>query len=234
MNRSFYFSITFVTLILGVMLAFQFRTTSAEYITAPQNREQELVLEKKQLVQDLLQLQEEIADLSGKLDEAEKEQGKANEALEKELARIKRMSGLVPLSGPGVEVLIKGSPVQAEKNNSSVLKSITDEHLLKVVNELNSAGAEAVAINGQRILAVSEIRLAGNHINVNATPVSPPYHIAAIGNGAELKSRLEIKGGIIEFLNEPGVSVEIQVKGKVEIPAYIGAVDFEYVKNVKD
>jgi len=150
----------------------------------------------------------------------------------KELARIKRMSGMVPLSGPGAEVLIKSSPGQDEKNNSPMLKNITDEHLLKVVNELNSAGAEAVAINGQRILTVSEIRLAGNHINVNATPVSPPYHIAAIVNGAELKSRLEIKGGIVEFLNEPGVSVEIQIKEKVEIPAYTGALDFEYAKNV--
>jgi len=233
LNRSFYFSITFVTLILGMMLAFQFRTTSAGNITPPQNREQELTLEKKQLVQDLLQLQGEIANLSSKLDEAEKGRGKASEALKKELARIKRMSGLVPLSGPGVEVLIESSPGQDEKNNSSVLKSITDEHLLKVVNELNNAGAEAVAINGQRILAVSEIRLAGNHINVNATPVSPPYHIAAIGNGAELKSRLKIKGGIVEFLNEPGVSVEIQIKEKVEIPAYNGVVDFEYARNVK-
>lgn len=233
MNRAFCFSITFVAFVLGVMLAFQFRATSAEDNMLPRNREQELALEKKQLVQDLLQLREEVADLSVKLDKAGTGQNEAKEELKRELAKIKRYAGLIPLSGPGVELSIQSPPGHAGSGTAHGLKDIKDEHLLKVVNDLYSAGSEAIAINGQRITAISEIRLAGNHINVNATPLSPPYWVVAIGNAAALKSRLEIKGGLIEYLNESGISVKVQVKDNVMIPAFTGAVDFEYAKPVQ-
>lgn len=98
-----------------------------------------------------------------------------------EIAKIKQYAGLVPLSGPGVEMSVETLSGQAV---SGTVYSITDEDLLKIVNDLRDAGAEAIAINDQRLLATSEIRLAGNHINVNAIPLSPPYLIAAIGNAS--------------------------------------------------
>ncbi|MCL6635029.1 MAG: DUF881 domain-containing protein, partial [Peptococcaceae bacterium] len=99
-----------------------------------------------------------------------------------------------------------------------------------VVNDLRGAGAEAMAVNGQRILATSEIRLAGNHIVVNMNRISPPYTVAAIGNPATLKSSLEIKGGLVEYLNDLGITVKIQQKDKIMVPAYAGALRFEYAR----
>lgn len=231
MNRVFFFSISFVTIVLGLMLGFQFRTTSAGDDVVPQNREQELALEKKNLIEDLYKLQVEIADLSTKLEQAGIGQREADEALAKELARIKRFAGLSQVSGPGVEVIVQSRP---EAGLGSVdVPVIADEQLLKIVNELYSAGAEAIAINDQRITAISGIRLAGNHINVNGTPLAPPYHIIAIGNASVLKSRLELKGGLVEYLSESGILVEIQEKEDVMIPAYTGDLFFEFAKPVK-
>lgn len=144
----------------------------------------------------------------------------ANDRLE--LAKIEQYAGLVPLSGPGVEMSVESLSGHAGP--------VTDEDLLKAVNELRDAGAEAIAINDQRILATSEIRLAGNHINVNATPLSAPYLIAAIGNAAALKSRLEIKDGLVEYLKGSGVSVKVKEKDTITIPAFSGTVKFEYAK----
>lgn len=234
MNRTFFFSITFVTIVLGVMLGFQFRTTSAGNNVVPRDREQELALEKKSLVEDLYKLQKEISDLSAKLDQAGIGQREANEALERELARIRRFAGLSPVSGPGVELVVQSHPEQAGPGTVHAPKDITDEHLLKIVNELYSAGSEAIAINGQRVTAISEIRLAGNHININGTPLSPPYHIIAIGNASTLKSRLELKGGLAEYLSEYGISVEMQEKNEVMMPAFTGELYFEYAKPVKE
>lgn len=228
MDRTF-FSVTIVAILLGVMLGFQFRTTSAGNDVIPKDREQELALEKKSLVEDLYVLQKEISDLSAKLDEAGIGQREANEALERELARIRRFAGLAPVSGPGVELVVQSHPGQ-----SLVSKDITGEHLLKMINELYSAGSEAVAINGQRFTAVSEIRLAGSHINVNGTPLEPPYHIIAIGNAFALKSRLELKDGLVEYLSESGISVETQEKNEVKIPAFSGEVYYDYAKPVKE
>ena len=234
MNRNFIFSITFVTILLGVMLGFQFRTTSAGNNVVPRDREQELALEKKSLVEDLYGLQKEISDLAAKLDQAGIGQREANEALERELAKIRRFAGLAPVSGPGVELVVQSNPGQAGPANVHALENVTDEYLLKIVNELFSAGSEAVAINGQRITAVSEIRLAGSHIKVNGTPLESPYRIIAVGNASALKSRLELKGGLAEFLSEYGVSVETQEKDEVMIPAFAGELYFEYAKPVKE
>lgn len=232
MNRAFFFSISFLTIVLGVMLGCQFRTTSAGDTITPRNREQELALEKKNLVEDLYKLQVEISELSTKLEQAGIGQKEADEALARELAKIKRFAGLSPVSGPGVEVIVQSRSGQAGLGAADV-PVIADEQLLKLVNELYSAGSEAIAINGQRITANSGIRLAGNHINVNGIPLAPPYHIIAIGNASVLKSRLELKGSLVEYLSESGILVEIQEKEEVMIPAYTGDLFFDFAKPVK-
>jgi uncharacterized protein YlxW (UPF0749 family) len=232
LNRACFFSISFLAIVLGIMLGCQFRTTSAGDSIAPRNREQELALEKKNLVEDLYKLQLEISELSTKLEKAGIGQKEADEALEKELAKIKRFAGLSPVSGPGVEVIVQSRSGQAGLSAADV-PVIADEQLLKLVNELYSAGSEAISINGQRITANSGIRLAGNHINVNGTPLAPPYHIIAIGNAPVLRSRLELKGGLVEYLSESGILVEIQEKEEVMIPAYTGELFFDFAKPVK-
>ncbi len=231
MKRSFLISIITAAFILGLILALQFRVTSAEDNATPRNRGEELALEKKQLVSDLLQLQEEIVDLSAKLDKAGEGQNEASEELEKELAKIKRYAGLTPVSGPGVELSVQSISRYAELGNADG-NNITDEHLLKIINDLYSAGAEAIAINDRRLTVLSEIRLAGSHINVNGVPLSTPYRITAIGNATALKGRLEIKEGIVEYLSEFGVSVKVQVKENIVIPAFAGALNFEFAKPV--
>ncbi|KUK83623.1 MAG: hypothetical protein XD97_0136 [Pelotomaculum thermopropionicum] len=234
LKKFVYLSVMVATFILGLMLAFQFRATSAGDNTPP-GREQELAQEKKQLIEDLAQLQKEVADLSAKLEQVNLGQTQAKEVFKEELDKMKCCAGLVPLSGPGVKVIIKGnSPEQeiSEVNPNSNL--ITDLDILKIVNELFSAGAEAVAVNGQRILAVSEIRLAGNHININAVPISAPYHVFAVGDGGVLKSRLEIKEGLVELLRSTGISVVVEEVQHLMIPGYTGQIYFQYAAPVQN
>ncbi|MCL6638307.1 MAG: DUF881 domain-containing protein [Firmicutes bacterium] len=217
-------------MVLGALMVFQFRTTSSIDKSVPFSREQELTIEKRQLEKDIQELQEEIADLAAKLNEAGKGHTEAAGALESELAKMKLYAGLVPVAGPGVEVILENIPDRRRPGGAPGIDNIRDDDLLKVVNDLRGAGAEAIVINGQRITATSEIRLAGNHINVNLTRLTPPYRVEAIGNAAALKSSMEIKGGLVEYLDTLGISVKVQVKDKVQIPAYTGAIAFEYAK----
>ena len=230
MNRSVYISILLAAVVLGALMVFQFRTTSSIDKGVPLSREQELSIERKQLEMDILHLQEEVADLTAKLSEAGKGNIEATGALESQLGKLKLYAGLTPVAGPGVEVLLDNLPERVRPGSVPGFDNIRDDDLLKVINDLRGAGAEAIAINGQRILSTSEIRLAGNHINVNLTRLSPPYHVSAIGNAATLKSSMEIKGGLVEYLDTLGISVKVQVKDIVKIPAYTGAVHFEYAK----
>ncbi|MCL6635698.1 MAG: hypothetical protein K6T29_08030, partial [Peptococcaceae bacterium] len=89
MNKSTYLSITLVAVALGLMMAFQFRTTTGIDRGVPYDRVQELTIQKKQLEADVEHLQEEIADLTVKLEEAGKGYDEATGALASELAKIK-------------------------------------------------------------------------------------------------------------------------------------------------
>lgn len=223
LNKTTYFSISMVAVVMGLMMAFQFRANSSINQAVPLDRVQELTIEKKQVERDLNQLREESFDLKFKLDEAGKSHTAATDALESELFKNKLYGGLVPVEGEGVEVLLENRPDNSFYN-------IKDDDLLKVLNELRGAGAEAIAINGQRILATSEVRLAGSHINVNLTRLSPPYRVVAIGPSGTLKSSLELRGGLTEYLNDLGVAVTVQSKDRVLVPAYTGLLHFDYAK----
>lgn len=226
MNKSTYFSIILVSVIVGLLITFQLRATKSKDSGVPYDRVQELTIEKKQLEGDINHLREEAADLSAKLEEAGKGSAEAAGALESELAKIKLYAGLTGVKGPGVEVFLENRSEPVKPG----LYNVKDEDLLKVINDLRSSGAEALSINDQRILATTEIRLAGNHIMVNLVRLNPPYKVAAIGNPDTLKSSLEIKGGIAEYLNELGIAVRVEAGSEIIIPAYSGTLHFEYAK----
>ena len=99
-----------VAVVLGLMMAFQFRTNSSVDQAVPLDRVQELTIEKKQVERDLTQLKEESADLQFKLEEAGKGHTAATGALESELLKNKLYGGLVPVEGQGVEVLLDNLP----------------------------------------------------------------------------------------------------------------------------
>lgn len=230
MNKSIYFSIALVAIILGLMVAFQFRTTSGINQGVPYGRDQELTVEKRQLEKDMTQLREEVDDLSSKLEEAGKGSSQATDAFNSELFKIRLYAGLTKVEGPGVEVTLDDLPENARPGGNPDLYSIKDDDLLKVINDLRGAGAEAIAVNNQRILATSEVRLAGNHINVNLTKLTVPYKVTAIGNSTTLKSSLEIKGGLIENLSELGITVKVEARDNIIIPAFTGSLRFDYAK----
>ncbi|MCL6558118.1 MAG: DUF881 domain-containing protein [Firmicutes bacterium] len=210
------------------MMAFQFRTTSSIDKSVPYGREQEQAMEKKQLEKELNQLEAEVADLTAKLEEAGKGSAGAAGALLSELSKIRFYAGLTPVTGPGVEVTL--DVPSAGPGTTTGRYIIKDDDLLRVVNDLRGAGAEAMDINGQRIIATTEIRLAGNHINVNMVRLEPPYKITAVGNAGTLKSSLEIKNGLAEYLNEFGVTTSIVMKDRVTVPAFTRGLNFEYAK----
>lgn len=226
MKKSTYLSITLVAVVLGLMMAFQFRTTSSVDRGVPYDRVQELTMERIQVERDLDHLQGEAADLNAKLQEAGKGHTEATGALESELSKIRLYAGLAAVAGPGVEVNLENPPEVSRHD----VYNVRDEDLLKVINDLRGAGAEAIAVNEQRILATSEVRLAGNHINVNLTRLTPPYKVTAIGNPDTLKSSLEIKGGLVEYLNAAGITVKVSPKDKILVPAYTGGLRFDYAK----
>lgn len=225
-KRSMYVSIGIITMILGVMLAIQFRTTSYVDPGVTTDRAQEMVAELSKLDSDNRKFDQEIEDLTYKLEQARKGQSQARDAIMDELKKAKMSAGLTAVTGPGIEIVLDNSP-----SPSGIF--IRDEYLLKIANELKGAGAEAISINGQRLIATSEIRLAGSFININLERTEPPFQILAIGNPEKLKSSLEISGGLVDYFKELGIDVKTQARNSITIPGYSKSLHYDYAKALK-
>lgn len=233
MNKTLYASIGVVSVILGLMVALQFRTAGRVDSGVPMDRVQILTSESKQLEKEYATLLMEANDLESKLEKAEKGAPEASQAVLDEVAKARQIAGLTQLEGSGVEVTL--APLKKDgQEQAENLFTVRDEDLLRVVNELRAAGAEALAINGQRITTTSEIRLAGSFIDVNLTRITPPYSVLAIGAPDQLESALIIKGGLVDTMQDWGVSVQVTKKQLLTIPAYTHRVHFEYATPLKE
>lgn len=233
MNRTLYISIAVVSVILGMMVALQFKTAGRVDSGVPMDRVQLLTTELKQLDKEYGTLLIEANDLEHKLAQAAKGRPEASQALFEELNKVRELAGMTKLTGPGVEVTL--APIERDSSISEDnLFTVRDEDLLRVVNELRAAGAEALAINGQRITSTSEIRLAGSFVDVNLTRIAPPYSVLAIGAPGQLESALLIKGGLVDTMQDWGVSVKVMKKEAITVPAFAHRVRFEYAKPIKE
>ena len=223
MRRKTNFFIFLVALIVGLMVTFQIRTINRAAQGVPAGRDQELTIEYRRLETEKSNLRKEIKDLNSKLAQANKGQKEALSALKGELDEVKVAAGLVKITGPGIEITLDNPQTSSEVGRAPTLFALRDEDLLRIVNELRIAGAEALSINGQRIVATTEIRYAAPFINVNLTRVVPPYYILAVGDPEQLRAAMDISGGVVEYLRELGVAVDIQTSENLTIPAYNGS-----------
>ena len=109
---------------------------------------------------------------------------------------------------------------------------IHDSDIRTVVNELFASGAEAISINGERLVSTSSIRCVGPTVLVNNTRLSIPFEITAIGDSKTLEAGLIVKGGIVDTLTPWGIDIKITRHTKVEVPAYRGFSSFKYAEPV--
>ena len=131
--------------------------------------------------------------LSDQVSEARQQAGRDSaliRGLNQRLSRAERVAGLAPVHGPGLVVELADSPRTARTRAELVDLRIQDVDLQRVANALWRAGAEAVAVNDQRVVATTAIRTAGNAILVNYRAVASPYRVTAIGDPDQLRWRL--------------------------------------------
>jgi uncharacterized protein YlxW (UPF0749 family) len=114
----------------------------------------------------------------------------AGVAVAKQVAALQLASGVTPVTGPGLVVRLDDAPgadsQDADRGGQAGNGRVLDRDLQDAVNGLWSAGAEAVAINGLRLSALTAIRSAGEAILVDYRPLSPPYTLRAIGDPGTL------------------------------------------------
>jgi uncharacterized protein YlxW (UPF0749 family) len=101
---------------------------------------------------------------------------------------------------------------------------VTDRDLQTVVNEIWAAGAEAVAVNGQRLTALSAIRSAGDAVLVDFRPLTPPYRIEAVGDPHKLRETFVggFGGSYLQVLQGYGITYAVEDRDRLKLAASAG------------
>ena len=115
--------------------------------------------------------------------------------------------------------------------------TFTADDLLQLINELKYAGAEAISINDNRIINLTDIAMISDNLivmNGGNTRISSPYVVKAIGDQKYLTSTLSMKNsGYIDQMEANGMKIELEQKDNIEIKAYTGELDSKYMKEVE-
>ena len=209
--------ITALCVIVGIVAALQFKTIASRGKTEPDAESQINQLSSTiiNLNSELDSLEAERNELKNRLDLLEQSsQDEQIAALRAELNSVRTFAGLTAVKGKGIYVQVNFT----ERTNVNIIQN----RLLLLINELRACGAQAISINGVRILAMTEIRVVSDqYISVNARQLIAPYEIYAIGDAQNLYNGISMGGSGIGYqINElSGASCKWFIQENIVISA---------------
>jgi uncharacterized protein YlxW (UPF0749 family) len=231
-SRSAVLVLTVGLLLVGLLLATAFAQTRQRASSAAAARDALVAeVEQRSAANDRAQTrldrqraavqraQREVLALSG-----------AGTELADQLSRLEASTGAAPVSGPGMVVRLDdatgdgaGSDVDPRTDVTNDGR-VTDRDLQTVVNEIWAAGAEAVAVNGQRLTALSAIRAAGDAVLVDFRPLTPPYQIEAVGDPHKLRETFVggFGGSYLQVLQGYGITYAVEDRDRLKLAASAG------------
>jgi len=218
---------------LMLVMFMQFKMVEQTDITAIETmRESELKLELSSWNEKYNELYTRYIDVVTKLEEYKNESvsdQKTAQLLQSELEQINEALGKTDVEGEGIVIQITDMG-GTQLTEDVPVERINAEDLLRIINELFAAGAEAISINGNRMILTSSIfSIDEDILKVNSKKVSSPYVINALGNPDYLKSSVSGKGGIVDELKELGHKTSVDVSNRILIEKYENDINTKYI-----
>ncbi|WP_295656755.1 DUF881 domain-containing protein [uncultured Nocardioides sp.] len=185
--------------------------------------------EATRLTERVAALTESVDGLSARLGD------RAVDRYQREVDELSDPAGLTPRTGPGVTVTLTDAPQElietsAEDPNFLV---VHQQDIQAVVNALWRGGAEAVTVQGQRIISTTGIKCTGNTVTLQGVPYSPPYVITGVGDQADLLGSIDDDDYISRYRRDaadPDIAVGfgIELPSEVTAPAYDGLLSLGF------
>ena len=224
-------------LVLGFLIAAQLGAEGPRVRYTTQERTPlletatELQAQQDDLKMRILQLREEIQAVEG--------QGAGSADLVRQLnadleqARI--AAGLIALTGTGMVLQLDDSQAPVPPGASQADYLVGSRDVRTVVEELWLAGAEAIAVNSERLTPTTAIIDIGSSLLVNSAYLAPPYQVIALGP-TDLYERLSRSPGFIEFVRARaeayGIRLSFAEPESLDMPAFAGTVTLRYSRSL--
>lgn len=216
-----------VFLVLGFILAFSYRTIGSNHKELDEVQS-ELFLQEEQYREELIGQQERNKELTDELLSKQKKvhefeqdfssKQKDHAVLVDKAQDLRLLLGVIPAKGTGIKVTMEDSDYDPSIQNPNDY-IVHESHVLRVVNELKIAGAQGVAINGQRVNSNSYIKCTGPVIMIDGRTFPAPFTIEAIGDPKVLSPALHLKGGVIDGLLRDNIVVTTEEVKEIQLPA---------------
>ncbi|HEV2439656.1 MAG TPA: DUF881 domain-containing protein [bacterium] len=226
-QRQWQYGFAILLLLAGFLFVLQVRADQALRTGAalPSRRLEDLtVLLRRQQEADR-SLRDELAALRKKLDDyrtAEAGGESMTAQMRHEVAQLWVVLGRQAVQGPGLVVTLAASPRR--------LVTPQAQDVSAVVNELWAAGAEAVVVNGVRVLAVEGFAPAAGGVRFRTRVLRDPFKIVAIGDPATLEGALLVRGGLVDGLEGVGLNVTLSRSAHFDAPASDAPLRFHYAR----
>lgn len=194
---------------LGFGLAVQVSRTQEDALSAARTSDlvrilDDLGAQRERLATEETRLEATIADLESSADQAQA----AREATRERLKNLRILAGVVPVSGPGVTLTVVDPDGALQAGD-----------ILDAIQELRDAGAEAISVDGERVIATTAIVDTAEGVKVGDTVVTSPIEIKAIGDPSTLSAGLSFPGGVLESVREAGAQGVVVEGDRVTIVA---------------
>ena len=227
-----YFIIFIISLVLSMVFTSLIKTNNSmigSSISPEINELRDKLFREQEIGKNLQQqitLQEKIID---KHREDIAKTDKRLQELKNEISENNIKLGYTELTGKGIRITLKDGEDKKIKTDDPTQMIVHDTDILDIVNVLRNAGAEAISVNGQRIVQKTPISCIGTVIKINDEKVGAPYVISAIGNQDYLESAINIPGGVAKILEKYGISLTLERVNNIKIPKYKGVYSDEYI-----
>lgn len=233
-NKVQYIILGIMCFILTIGISVQIKTIASNGGTLSRNQTE------SELKTQVLKMKERYENIYANLESAEKELEEARqkvtnnntelEDLERQIKEANMLLGLTDAKGSGVVITLKDGLATPTTLDLSLLL-VHDRDILNIINELKNAGAEAIEVNGERIVNTTASVCDGNVILLNGERISSPFTITAIGLPESLIT-LNRAGGYLSLLDQANVITDIKKSNNITIPKYKGMIKFKYARTI--
>ena len=238
LKNRFIVSLSLIFLLAGIAVSVWLRAVAINASINSGSENQNLIDVISQLEDETLELESSIeairTDLAG-LGVATPPTDEYYARLQQELADSQFLSGQTAVSGSGITISLNDNTAGAEAAKQADPGNyfpenyiIHDSNLRYLLNDIAYL-ADAVAINGQRIVDTSDIRCVGTVIMVNSTRLAPPYEISLIGSPALLEGAVQDSSQYI-YLHNKNMPIRVSRSDQINIPAYTGAIGSKFAQ----
>jgi len=209
-----YWAIAFAMMVFGILISTQVRVQNLATVDTSRARADEMVQSLKASNQALKVSEAERVKLALELDGLRKQVSSSAPVPLKDTTELEMLAGTLAAHGPGVIVTLAESPDVAPGK-----ARVSDEDIWRVLNELLSAGAEAISVGGQRITVTTGVRNVGQRLMVGGIAISTPVEILAIGDPKVMEPSLLLRGGVVEALEKWGIKATVKKSESIRVPA---------------